>query len=131
MNMHFMQSQLPGAGLNATRNRDLANANAIPVRVSLEERLDYLRRGLERLIAVRGRVEYLADRLSNDGTGTPESPVTPSPSGLSSRFGETIDAFHTQVDALELLVGRITAACFDEKGMPPAAQPGAIVGRRT
>jgi hypothetical protein len=101
-------SGLAGAGQNIIRA-------AIP---SLEQRLDHLQRGVERLSKARHMLEVIADLISLDASPPPAGCASPQSSDLSSRFGETISYVHENVDSIDRLLTRIENALFDSTPKP-------------
>jgi hypothetical protein len=99
---------LAGAGQNIIRA-------AVP---SLEQRLDHLQRGVERLGKARHVLEIIADRISLDASPPSAGCASPQPSDLSSRFGEAIGYVHDSVESIERLLTRIENALFDSTPKP-------------
>jgi hypothetical protein len=90
---------------------------------SLEERLDHLQRGVERLCKLRSGLEVIADRISlvPEAPGTPGG-IAPTPSDLSGRFGDTVNHLHNNLDTLERLAERIYFGLFSGKEAQPAGR---------
>jgi hypothetical protein len=109
-------------GLAAAAGQDLSQLTrhlpAITRPPSLEQRLDYLRRALERLQKVRAHLGSIAERASVDPTGTGAShAAVPESTDLSGRFGDAIGYVHANLDEIERLCVRLEAALYDpEKG---------------
>jgi hypothetical protein len=82
---------------------------------SLEEKLDYLQRGVERISQLRNALECLADQICVDVSPCASGSASAPAQDLLSRYGETIQYLHNQADSMEHMVRRIRNSLFDEK----------------
>lgn len=90
---------------------------------SLEDRLDYLQHAVERLCKIRAGLEQIADRIVlTPEQANPTGGIAPAPSDLTSRFGETINNTHNQIDALERLAERIYSGLFSSNAQVQTAR---------
>lgn len=111
--MNYATDKASGAGL-------LGGINAIRP-PSLEQRLDYLQRALERLMKLRNHFGGIAERVAPDPRTSENSRAAAPPSSdLSGRFGDVISYLHVNLDELEQLANRLEGALFDSK--PEAMQ---------
>lgn len=109
-----------GPTLGAGQDLGQINRNMVMTRPpSLEERLEHLRRGCERLARVRAELGHLTERLVRlpplPADPRPPGGPTPDPLDLSGKFGDAIGFVHTTADELELLVSQVRGALYDEK----------------
>lgn len=81
---------------------------------SLEARLEYLRRGVERLSNIRRRLIGIADRIEIRPEASQSGAATPSPSDLCGKFGEVIGFAHANLDEMEMIVTRIEHGLFEQ-----------------
>lgn len=106
---------------NYARSPSLAGAGQM-ARVSppsLEQRLDFLQRGVERASKLRYAPASITDRISLEPESASPGSASPPSADLSSRFGETIGYLHANLDDIERTVQRLEAALFDQKAVNP------------
>lgn len=79
---------------------------------SLEERLEHLHRAVERICGLRGSLENLLGRLHSGPPPADCGKSSPTPQDLNSKFGESINALHDNLDRLDSITARIGNALF-------------------
>lgn len=90
---------------------------------SLEDRLEYLQRAVERICKIRSALEQIADRIILvPETSGANGAVSPTPADLTGRFGDTINAVHNQLDVIERLSERIYFGLFASSNQPQAGR---------
>jgi hypothetical protein len=112
----YTNSLATGAG------QDLGQRAMNPINPpSLEDRLQRLAHGCERLSRLRARLSGNVERVQPQPPkpATPENRVRPESSALSERFGEAIAYVHDSCDELEFLCMRLEDLLFaSEKAAP-------------
>lgn len=125
-----MNSPGLGTGIASDYGRSLGQdagqvnrSGIVPLRQpSLEDRLEHLQRGVERLCRVRAQLAILADRVSMVPADAEKSQATPPAADLSARFGETIHYVHSNLDELDRIVERLNASLFTDTNRPERAR---------
>ncbi len=85
---------------------------AVPVVTSLEDRLEYLQRNVDRLSKIRSGLESIVERLSMSPNNVGASPASPPSSDLTGRFGDAITYMANNLDEIERLSNRLNEALY-------------------
>ena len=116
MNHTVYANAIAGAGIGSAGLDASALGQINMVRPpSLEQKLDYLQRGVERLSNIRRRLFEIAERVESRPPVPETGSATPTPSDLNGRFGQVIGFAHANLDEMETLVSRIEDSLFDQK----------------